>query len=406
MGSGDLVEAGDRAGLDRRGHVVAGADDAALGAVLGVFRQVEPGDVGPADGAGDPGELVLAGEALVPLHLLPHPADDRQAGLAVADHEEVDVGGQQLGVLGAGAAGDDEGVDGAAVLGLERDAAQVEHRQQVRVADLVLEREAHDVELGQGRERLQPVEGDLVLAQGFFEVGQGGEGPLAGPALGVHEAVEDLEPVVAHAQGIGVGEGQAERPLRLAVVLQDAIQLAAGVLAGGRHIGQDAGGDVLLQGRIQHARDSTGGRPVPLTRAAGGANPDLTRPSPDWIARRVPIGPEGMADASDSLATRNSRGRSSVAVMRGCPDPPMVPDRRTDRPGPAAPTRRGDDDGEAGVGAEGAVRGGGGGLDLAGVFPAGGQAYREFGAGRPGHRRPGEGRRPEGGVRPGEDVFL
>ena len=36
---------------------------------------------------------------------------------------------------------------GTAVLGVERDAAEVEHRQDVRVADLVLEREAQDVEL-------------------------------------------------------------------------------------------------------------------------------------------------------------------------------------------------------------------------------------------------------------------
>ena len=43
------------------------------------------------------------------------------------------------------------------------DAAQVEHRQDVRVADLVLEREAQDVEPAQRREGLEAVERQPVL---------------------------------------------------------------------------------------------------------------------------------------------------------------------------------------------------------------------------------------------------
>ena len=93
------------------------------------------------------------------------------------------------------------------------DPAEVEHRQDVRVADLVLEREPDDVEPVQRRERLQAVERERVVAERLLEVGQRGEDALAGPVAGVHQAVEHLEPVVAHAQRVGVGEGQAERPL-------------------------------------------------------------------------------------------------------------------------------------------------------------------------------------------------
>ena len=78
-------------------------------------------------------------------HPLVH--DPRQALLAVADDEQVDERGEQLRVLRARAAGDDQRIVERAVLGVQRDAAQVEHRQDVRVADLVLEAEAEDVEL-------------------------------------------------------------------------------------------------------------------------------------------------------------------------------------------------------------------------------------------------------------------
>ena len=140
------------------------------------------------------------------------------------------------------AAGDDQGVVGLAALGVQGDAAQVEHGQDVGVADLVLEREPDHVEPIQRGEGLQAVQRQLVPAEGGLEVGQGGEDPLAGPVGGVHQAVEHLEAVVAHAQGVGVGEGQAERPPGRPVVLADAVHLAPQVLRGGLDIRQDPRG--------------------------------------------------------------------------------------------------------------------------------------------------------------------
>ena len=73
--------------------------------------------------------------------------DPGQALLAVADDEEVDERGQHLRVLRARAAGDDQRMVERAVLAVQRNAAQVEHGQDVGVADLVLQAEADQVEV-------------------------------------------------------------------------------------------------------------------------------------------------------------------------------------------------------------------------------------------------------------------
>src|SRR5579871_334631 len=104
----------------------------------------------------------------------------------------------------------------------------------------------------QRRVGLQAIEGETGAAQLGFKVEPGGEGTLAGPLwVVVQDRVQNLQAVMAHAQCIGVGEGQAELAADLAVVLDDAIQLAAHVL--GRHLDarQDTG-DGFLQGRIEH----------------------------------------------------------------------------------------------------------------------------------------------------------
>ena len=82
----------------------------------------------------------------------------------------------------------------------------------LRVADLVLQREAEHVELGQRRERLQAVERQSraraaaasMSVQGVKARSQAQSG------RGVHQRVEHLQAVVAHADGVGVGKRQAE----------------------------------------------------------------------------------------------------------------------------------------------------------------------------------------------------
>ena len=107
-----------------------------------------------------------------------------------------------------------------------------------------------------------------MLLEGVLEIGQRRERPLAGPAGRVHQAVEHLEPVVAHPQGIGVGERQADGPARGPVVLDDAVQLAADVLARGPDVGQDPRNDRVFQFLIQHERVHSGDNPARARRRA------------------------------------------------------------------------------------------------------------------------------------------
>ena len=106
----------DGAGHDLARHVGARAVHGGEGAVGVILRLVEHRRVGPGRAADELGDHV--GARLAAAFLERHPAfhDPRQALLAVADDEEVDERGEQLRVLRAGAAGDDERMVERAVL--------------------------------------------------------------------------------------------------------------------------------------------------------------------------------------------------------------------------------------------------------------------------------------------------
>ncbi len=69
-----------------------------------------------------------------------------------------------FGVGGHGPARDDQRIVVAAVLAAERDAAEVEHREDVGVGELVLQREADDVEVAERARRLERHEGSLPFS--------------------------------------------------------------------------------------------------------------------------------------------------------------------------------------------------------------------------------------------------
>ena len=123
--------------------------------------------------------------------------------------------------------------------------------------EFVLQREPDDVELGERRERLQTVERQLVLPQRLFHIGPRREHAFAGPILaGIHQRVEHLQSVVAHADRVHVGKGQAEFPAHVGVVLAHDIQLATEIL--GRHLDarQHMSNQVLLECIVNHLDDS------------------------------------------------------------------------------------------------------------------------------------------------------
>ena len=152
--------------------------------------------------------------------------------LPLADDEGVDEGAHRSGVEGGWAAGDDQRVPLVPFLPAERNPAQFEHHQDVRVGELVLEGEADDVEGGKRPLRFQGAEGEAASAQQGLHVRPGGVAALAADVRqAVQDGVEDLEPEVGHPDLVGVGEGEGDAEAAGPVLLPDGVHLAAGVTA-------------------------------------------------------------------------------------------------------------------------------------------------------------------------------
>src|SRR5688572_16422780 len=84
---------------------------------------------------------------------------------------------------------------------------QIEHREHVRIAQLVLQREANDIELAQRRIALKRQQRNSMLSQPRFHIGPGRVDSFGCPALMlVQQTVEYLQPEMAHPDLIGVGK--------------------------------------------------------------------------------------------------------------------------------------------------------------------------------------------------------
>ena len=131
--------------------------------------------------------------------------------LPVAYKEYVEEVRKRLGVNRARAARDDQRVVSAAALfARERYARKFEHIQNVGVAQFVLQRKAHHVEVFERRFEREGVEGHAQLLQPLPEV------PCRGKAeVGAHAALfkrfrDDFYAEVAHSHLVKVGEAHAE----------------------------------------------------------------------------------------------------------------------------------------------------------------------------------------------------
>lgn len=105
----------------------------------------------------------------------------------------------------------------------------------------------------EGREGFEAVERQIFGAEEGFHVGPGGIDTFASPiGAAVHGGIEDLHAVVAHADGIGIGECQAEFAAYGRVVLADGMEFAADVLAGRLDSGEQSADDVVFEGLVEH----------------------------------------------------------------------------------------------------------------------------------------------------------
>ena len=198
------------------------------GAVLVVGHVVQGWHVHAPHLSQAPEQHILARTGLLPF------VDDRvqldDLLLAVAYHERIDEIRQGLGVEGAGAPRHHDGIILPALLPQKRNPAQLQHRQDVGVAHLILQGEAHHVEIVQRVAALQGEQGNVLLLHQGHHVHPGHADPLAqAPGLGVDGGVEDLHAQVGHGHLVGIGEAEGKVQLGLLPALDGSVHLAAGV---------------------------------------------------------------------------------------------------------------------------------------------------------------------------------
>jgi len=206
------VEIGDDALAHPAALPVQGRDVEALqgGEALESLRAPQPLLPGPQEDPGDLGD-----------HLLP-----------LADDEGIEEGGHGERVERTGPAGDHDRVAIAPVLRPPGHPPEVEHRQDVRVGQLVLQGEADEVKGPERRAGFERPERQPMLPQPRLHVRPGGVDALgADVRAGVQDGVEDLQAQVGHAHLVGVRKGQGDAQAAGGAVLVRGVGLAAGVAA-------------------------------------------------------------------------------------------------------------------------------------------------------------------------------
>ncbi len=177
---------------------------------------------------------------------------NRKRLLGVADQEGVEEVGDRLGVRRARPAAEDDRVGLTAVALPDRQTREIQHVQDVRVVQLRLEREAEDVEVGHGRERLGREERQRRLAHLRLEVHPRRVHALAGKVgAAIHDLVQDLQTGMAHPDLVRVGEREGERHGSLRQVLAGDVALEADVPARLLDRGQE-GIEPRAEGRVAH----------------------------------------------------------------------------------------------------------------------------------------------------------
>ena len=168
--------------------------------------------------------------------------------LAFADYKTIEEIGQRLRIVGAGAAAHDQGIGIGAVGAGQRNAAQIQHRQDVGIGHFILQGEAHRVKLPENRPGLQTGQGSASLPHRLFHIRPGAISPLGvGVGAVVQNSVQNLQAKIGHAHFIDVGQSQSKTNGHGGRVLADLVPLAAGITGRLGH-GRQQGVDGILHG--------------------------------------------------------------------------------------------------------------------------------------------------------------
>ncbi len=237
LGVGPLVEVHHRVLGDPPRHAGPVGHDAADAAVGEVLDVVEARDVNAAGLREPEQDLVAAAGAALGLPGADDLGDLQDGLLAVADDRAVDEVRDRLGVERGVAAREDDRVVHRAVLGLQRDAREVQGGEHVRVAQLGGEAEPEHVERADGAVAVHGELGHVVLAHQLFEVGPDAVRALREDALALVEyLVEDHDALVGEPDLVGIGVHQGPADVTAVPVLDGGVQLTADVLDGLLHM--------------------------------------------------------------------------------------------------------------------------------------------------------------------------
>ena len=233
LGIIDLVEIADDALCDRRRRAVL-RGDRPHGPVLLIGDIIERRHVY----AGDPGSVAqkffFRGAALFVHGVEIH--DLTVDLLPFAEGKQVEKVRDRLRVAGAGAAAHHDGSKTLAVRRAHRQTGKIQHIEDVRIAQLILQREADKVEIPDRVAAFERVKRDVLLPHFFFHIRPRRKHALApGIRALVRDGVEDLDPEMAHTDLIGIREAERIADIHRVLVLHHLIQLTAGIARGLLH---------------------------------------------------------------------------------------------------------------------------------------------------------------------------
>ena len=163
---------------------------------------------------------------------LPHAADERErlrhGLLALADRDRIEERRVRFGVVGAGASAEHEQRTLGALVGMQRNARQIERLKDVGRRELVGQRDADRIELRHRRAALDAEQRKPLAPHGVAERRRGEERPLGTQVgRGVDGVHEDAQRLVCLTELVGVGVDHAEG--EIGILLAHAAELVVEV---------------------------------------------------------------------------------------------------------------------------------------------------------------------------------
>ena len=231
-GRGKLVQVlDDRLGDARRDARLIGGDglDPAILVILHIVerRDIDTGDLCNAQ------QQFLFGNAALLLGLFDLGADAGQLVFALTQLDHIKKVRNGFRVAGAGATRHDQRPAFIAILGIERDARQIQHSQNIGIGKLVLQGEAHCIKSGERILALHGVERQTKTLHLGLHIQPRHKSTLAPPVfVAVEQLIQDLFAEEGHTYLIGVRKAERKADIHFFFVLIYTAGFSAGITAG------------------------------------------------------------------------------------------------------------------------------------------------------------------------------